>query len=250
MSRYGNTPDPQQQWGGGSYAVSVADAPVETRVDFIRKTYIHLVGAVLAFVGILTGFFYLAPMEVQQGVMSLMLGSRWSWLVVIGLFMGASWIATSFAQKADSPGMSYFGLGLYVVAEAVIFLPIIFIAKNYAPAGTIGSAALITAIIFAALTAYVFITKQDFSWLGGILWIVGFGAIGLIVAGMIFGWSFGLWFIVPMIAFAAGYILYHTSNLIHQYQPGQHVAASLALFASVALLFYYVLMLVMRLQDE
>ena len=40
-----------------------------------------------------------------------------------------------------------------------------------------------------------------------------------------------------MIVLACGYILYHTSNILHQYRIGQHVAASLALFASVALLF-------------
>jgi FtsH-binding integral membrane protein len=38
--------------------------------------------------------------------------------------------------------------------------------------------------------------------------------------------------------------------MIHHYQPGQHVAASLALFASVALLFWWILRLIMSLQRD
>jgi FtsH-binding integral membrane protein len=44
-----------------------------------------------------------------------------------------------------------------------------------------------------------------------------------------------------MIAFACGYILYDTSNVMLHYRTTQHVAAALALFASVMLLFWYVL---------
>jgi FtsH-binding integral membrane protein len=36
-------------------------------------------------------------------------------------------------------------------------------------------------------------------------------------------------------------VLYDTSNIIHRYQPGDHVAAALSLFASIALLLWYVL---------
>jgi hypothetical protein len=46
---------------------------------------------------------------------------------------------------------------------------------------------------------------------------------------------------------ASGYILYDTSNVLHHYRIGQHVAASLALFAAVALMFWYMIQLVMSL---
>ena len=57
-------------------------------------------------------------------------------------------------------------------------------------------------------------------------------------------------FSAAMIVFACGWILYDTSNVLHHYRIGQHVAASLALFASVALLFWYVLRLVMALTSR
>jgi FtsH-binding integral membrane protein len=44
-----------------------------------------------------------------------------------------------------------------------------------------------------------------------------------------------------MVAFAGGAILYDTSNILHRYNTNQHVAAALSLFASVALLFWYIL---------
>jgi FtsH-binding integral membrane protein len=50
-----------------------------------------------------------------------------------------------------------------------------------------------------------------------------------------------------MILLASGYILYDTSNVLHHYRTDQYVAASLALFAAVALLFWYVLRLLMEL---
>ena len=44
---------------------------------------------------------------------------------------------------------------------------------------------------------------------------------------------------------ASGYIVYHTSQILRQYPVGSHVAASLALFASIALLFWYILRILM-----
>ena len=72
--------------------------------------------------------------------------------------------------------------------------------------------------------------------------------LGLIVASFIFPISLGLWFSGAMVVFASGAILYNTSNLLHRYDPDQYVAAALSLFASVALLFWYVLQILMRLK--
>ena len=73
----------------------------------------------------------------------------------------------------------------------------------------------------------------------------GFAALGLIACGIIFNFELGAMFTYAMIAFACAYILYDTSNVMLHYRTSQYVAASLALFASVALLFWYVLRLFM-----
>jgi FtsH-binding integral membrane protein len=178
-----------------------------------------------------------------------MLGMQYSWLILMGAFVGVSWIANYWANSDTSIGLQYAGLILYVVAEAVIFVPLLYIANNVAP-GAIGSAGLLTLIIFGGLTGIVMVTRTDLTSWGKYLWFGGLAALGLIVAAVVFNFSLGVWFSGAMIALAGAYILYETSNILHNYRTTQHVAASLALFASVALMFWYILRLFISLRDR
>jgi FtsH-binding integral membrane protein len=216
-----------------------AQAAADERTDFITKTYLHLAGAIGLFVVLEAVLLSLPGVE---GLVQMMIGTRYGWLVVLALFMVVSYVAENWAQSAVSPGMQYMGLGLYVVAEALIFVPLLYIARTIDP-GIIPSAATATLILFAVLTAIVFVTRKDFSFLRTVLLFGGFAALGLIVVAVLFQFALGPIFTYAMIALACGYILYHTSNVMLHYRIGQHVAASLALFASVALLFWYILQL-------
>ena len=173
-----------------------------------------------------------------------MFSGRLAWLIVLVAFMGVSLLANWWANSQTSTAMQYLGLGLYVVAEAVIFLPLLFLANLYFP-GAIFSAGFLTLLLFVTLTATVFITRKDFSFLGPILMIGGFVALGAIVLSLVIGFNMGIIFSAVMVLFAGGTILYNTSNVLHRFNPNQHVAASLSLFASVALLFWYILQLFM-----
>jgi len=73
-----------------------------------------------------------------------------------------------------------------------------------------------------------------------------FGSIGLIVASWALGFNLGTWFSVGMIAFAGVAVLYDTSNIMHHYPQDKYVAASMALFASIAMMFFYILRLFMN----
>jgi FtsH-binding integral membrane protein len=142
--------------------------------------------------------------------------------------------------------MQYAGLILYTVAEAVIFLPLIMMAMVMTgDTSLITQAGMITVGMLLGITAVAFTTKKDFSFLGGFIKIVGFVALAMIIASFFLPISLGLWFSAAMVVFASVCILYNTSNLIHRYHTSQYVAASLSLFASVALLFWYVLRLLM-----
>jgi FtsH-binding integral membrane protein len=217
-------------------------ASADARGQFIVKTYAHLFGAILAFIVLEA---VLLSLPFAQAMTETMLGGRYSWLIVLGAFMGMSWLANTWAHSSASPSMQYMGLALYVFAEAIIFVPILYLASNFGGADVIPSAAIVTLVTFTGLTAIVFITRKNFSFLGPVLGVAGLAAMGLIVCSILFGFSLGIVFTAIMIAFAAGYILYTTSNIIHSYCIGQHVAASLALFAAVALLFWYILQLFM-----
>lgn len=223
------------------YADVVADHGEETRVSFVRKTYLHLAGAIAAFA-------ILEFLMIQSGLgnvaLKFMMGGKFSWLIVLGGFMVVSMIANKWALSSTSLGMQYAGLGLYVVAESVIFLPLLMIA-NSMESNVIGKAAVVTIALVVGLTLIAFTTKKDFSFLGGILKIGGMIALGVIVASFFLPITLGTWFSALMILFAAGSILYNTSNIMFHYRTSQYVAASLSLFASVALLFWYVLRLFM-----
>ena len=243
------SPSNNPGWGGDAYAVPVSESSAETRADFIKKTYLHLVGALMALAGIdfliLTAVPEATLMSAVQWAVS-----GWTWLLVIGAFMAVSWVARSWAESGSSQAMQYVGLGVYVVAQALIFVPLLFIASRFGGENVIPTAGIVTALMVVALTAFVFITGADFSFMRGFLMIAGFGALALIGASVIFGFSLGIVFTVAMIVLLCGYILYDTSNVLHHYLPGQHVAASLALFASISTLFFYVLRLLMTLNQE
>jgi FtsH-binding integral membrane protein len=134
---------------------------------------------------------------------------------------------------------------LYVVAQAIIFVPLLFLAAVFSGPDVIVSAALITLLLFTGLTFIVLTTKKDFSFLGGFLKIAVFIALGVIVASILFGFSLGVLFASVMVLVAGASILYNTSNVLHRYRPDAHVAAALSLFASVALLFWYILRIFM-----
>lgn len=224
----------------------VADAPPEDRASFIRKTYMHLGGAILAFIALEWVFF-----QTGLAVKSLewLVAKGISWLIVLGAFMVVSWIAQKMADSGASAGVQYLGLGLYVVAEALIFMPLLMIASLYAR-DIIPMAAIITLLLFGGIAFTAFTTRTDFSFLGPILKIGGFVALGVIALALIFGFTLGLLFSSIMVIFAGGCILYTTSNIIHRYNTNQHVAASLSLFASVALMFWYVIRILIALRGN
>lgn len=228
-------------------ALPAAALPETERTAFIRKTYVHLLGAILVFIGIDAAILLTVPAETLFGIVGMFGG--WTWLLVLGAFMAVSWVASSMARSTTSLAMQYAGLGLYVVAEALIFVPLLTMAAYVGGGGVLVTAGALTAVIFILLTAYVFITGARMQWLSGVLMVGGIAAMGAIALSLIFGFTLGIWFTAAMIVFASGSVLYQTSSILHTYNPKQHVAAALGLFASVALLFWYVLRLVMAFRD-
>lgn len=239
----------QQPGGYDSVLPKVGTLTDEKRVAFYKKTYTHLAMAVLLFIIVEWFFFQIEPLvnfafSMTQG---------WRWLLMLGGFMLATSYAEKMAHKNHNINQQYLGLLLYVVAEAFIFIPLIGIAMMIAENGgtsLLSQAAILTLSLFTGLSAIVLLTKKDFSFLKSALTIGFFIALGLIVAGMIFGFNLGLWFSVGMVVLASGSILYQTSNMVHKYSEDQYVGASLGLFASLMLLFWYILSILSRFSGD
>lgn len=224
--------------------LSVAQSQPSERAEFIRKTYIHLAGAIAAFT-LLQYIFINTGISAVLGNL-IAAGGNLGWIAILGAFALIGWLSRSLTARADDEGLQYLGLSLYVLFEALIFAPMIWIAQSMA-GGVLLNAALLTLCMFAGLTTIAFTTKKDFSFLGGFLRIGGFVALGFILCGLIFGFQLGLFFSVAMVGFASMAILYDTSKVMQHYSTRHHVAASLELFASVALLFWYILRILMQL---
>lgn len=222
-------------------AVRVDASAATARAGFIRQTYLHVALAIAAFAAL---EWLLLQLPGVRDVARVMTGG-YNWLAVMLAFMIVSRIADGWARSSTSPGRTYAGLGLFVVAQAILFLPLMYRISRQGD-DVLGSAALITALMVAGLTAVVVLTRTDFSFLCTALTIGGFVALGLIVASIVFGFSLGILFAAAMVAFASGSILYNTSNIMRTYRTDQPVAAALSLFSSIALLFWYVLSITSR----
>ncbi len=241
--------DPHNPFAVTSAGMIAANAEDTERLAFIRKTYAHLTGAVLALIALEMVLFTAVPKETMELLVSRML-SGYGWLVVLAIFMGVSWMARSWASGGQSRTMQYAGLGLYVAAQAVILLPMLYICIRVMGEPNLPiMAAAITAMCFMGLTAFVFTSRVDLAGWGKYLAIAGIVALGAIVVSIFTGFTLGLGFCSLMVALSCGYILYDTSNVLHHYRTGEYVAASLALFASVVLLYWYVLRLLMFSRD-
>jgi FtsH-binding integral membrane protein len=227
-----------------------AQAAASERAAFIRRTYAHLAGAILAFIGVEFVLFAVLGQEGQNQVLRILLSNRLTWLLVLGAFIGGGVVAQMWAQSDTSPAVQYAGLGLYVLLEAIIFLPLLIIAARFTDATVIPTAGILTLAVFGGLTLSVFVTKKDYSFLRPILCLGTMLALGVIVAAIFFPFPLGLFFSFAMVALMCAFILYDTSNVLHHYRTDQHVAASLALFASIATLFWYILQIVMSLSGR
>jgi FtsH-binding integral membrane protein len=218
-------------------APPVATLGERARSGFLIRTYLHLYGAIVAFTVIEALLFVTGT---ARALALAMLGT--SWLVVLGGFVIVSWLASHAAHRATSLAAQYGALAVFVVAEAVVFVPLMFVAEYFAP-GAIISSALTTILGFGVLTGVVLWTRQDLSFLGRLLRWAFAVALMLIVAATVTGLQLGSLFSVAMVGLAGVAILHDTSKVLHHYPEDRYVAASLELFSSVALMFWYVLRL-------
>lgn len=223
-------------------AATAASANLEARLAFMRRTYLLLGGAILLFV-ILTTALVQSPFAPQ--LIMLMTGTRISWLVVMGLFIGTGMAADWCAQNVESTPIQVLGLALGVVSYSVVFLPMLYIAAYFSSPEVLPGAAITTLSVFSVLTGFVLLTKRDFSMLRTGLVVFSALAMVAIFGSIIFGFSLGLGFSILMVGLAAGYVVYYTSNVLHHYRTDQHVAAALALFSAIAMMFWYILRIFM-----
>jgi hypothetical protein len=232
------------------YGETAAQAPVSARVAFIKRTYLHLAGAMLAFVGIEAG---LMLSGIGDQLIKNVFVMPAAWIGLLLLFIIGGMAAKYMALYSRNVGIQYAGLAMYILLECAVFLPLLTIASSPQFRGSPMvplQAGVVTLAVFGALTVAVFVSGRDFSFMGPFLWVATTLAIVGVIIGIFMGFTPAYGICLLFVGLTAGWIIYHTSNVIHQYGTNQHVAAALFLFASIATLFWYVIQIFMLSRDD
>jgi len=235
---------------------AAAYAPVNARVAFIRRTYMHLACSVAALVGIEALLLESLKTDVGRDLFRTWFANPMSLLFVLGFFLVGGFLARYMARAEMPPAVKYLGLALYTAIEAVFLLPILYVATTRYGMGIVNQAAVLTLVTFGGLTLTVVLTKKDFSFLGYGLYLAAWLLFGIVIVAIVmplFGGpavGLGLWYSFLVIALAAGFILYDTSNILYHYGTDEHVGASLNLLADVVLLFWHILRVLILSRDD
>ncbi|MFN0026823.1 MAG: Bax inhibitor-1 family protein [Acidimicrobiales bacterium] len=223
--------------------IPVARQAANVRAEFLKKVYIHLLGAIGAFIAIEIALFMGGAAE---GLYNFLTGGRGGWLLILGGFMVVNWIASQAAHNINNRQAQYLGLVALAAAEAVIFAPFLYYVFNTDGAGTVASAALITGVGFLALTAVGLLTSKDLSVLRPLIMWGSIVALLAIVGAVLFGATLGVWFSVAMVGLAGAAILYQTQSIMKHYPEWAYVGAAVSLFGSLMTMFFYILRIMSR----
>jgi len=254
----GNAITTTQTAATGAAALAATETPfgihqdfTAEQITFYKKTYLTAGFSFLAWIFTVLGLF-------DTGIATdLVYGmGEISWLLVLGIF----WIASYIGEKlttAKEKEMQFLGLGIYVAAYAVIFLPLISIVIEYshgswrmAMDNVLIPALISTLTVFAALTATVFATKTDFSFLRTFVIFGTFFALGAIIIFSVSGIHTGSWFAIAMIILMSATILYQTDQIKTKFDTTQHIGAGAMIFASFMVLLWYIIRLFVSRRED
>lgn len=216
MNNYRSSYTQQTIWD--SEQLTAAQVGLTERMVFIRKVYaFFLVGIFFAIGGVVLG---LATPPLMVAVVKHPLIT---FLVMIGAVMGAS-------ALRHVKGVNIVALLGFTTLTGIIISPAIYIFGRNNPASIL-QAGVLTVGIFGGLTAYVFLTRKDFSFLSGMLTT---GIIIVILGGLlnIFVASDALGFALAAASLLlfSGYVLYDTSSIIRRYPTDEYIAGALSLY--------------------
>ncbi|MFQ5345310.1 MAG: Bax inhibitor-1 family protein [Mariprofundus sp.] len=207
----------------------------DDRISFLGKTYGMLAlciaaGSIGAFMSMGLAF----PQEHPFMMLFMMIG---------GIFL--------VQGVRHKPGINFIALLAFGALTGMAISPLIGMVA--AKSGTLVTQAFMTtAVAFVSLTAYTFISRRDFSFLKGFVWV---GLISIIVLGL----SNYFFFESPLLALGisgmgvllfSAFILYDTSSILRDYPNNEYIAAALTLYLDVFLLFQHVLALFGMLDDD
>ncbi|HEX5136290.1 MAG TPA: Bax inhibitor-1 family protein [Planctomycetota bacterium] len=221
------------------------DAALDSRMAFVRRTYAHLL-AELVGVALVVMLALRTPALQSLGVALLR-----NPLVYIGAFFGVALVTRKMLEGHRSVGVQYAAAGIWVFFFGLLLTPLAMIAERATGSYAIlGEGAILTGCVFTGLTAYVFFTKKDFSFLRGALWMVSWLLVGVAVVSWVFGWGFGaggsIVYSGICVLLMGGWVLHDTSKVLHHRAVNQYVAASVDLLIDFVYMFIHIVLILLN----
>lgn len=219
---------------------SVYDTTAVQRMAFLQRVYLtFFLSLVMATIGAYVGLSSFATLKVV---------AQWFWPLVIAEILVL--LATYAVRKI--PGVNLLALGSFTFLSGLIMSPLLAMYIAAKKAHLIQEALILTSIIFLGLTVYVFVTKKDFSFLGGTLFMGLFAMIGVGILLIFLPASpfiHKIFCAVGAFLFSC-FILYDTSRLLSEWEDNDYVAFALELYLDFVNLFLYLLRFLGLSKDE
>lgn len=230
------------------YVSNISSSSKSTRSAIVSRVYLNLTGAVVAYALLVALIF--ASVGVEPILQLFATGAKATGLIILALCFAGPFIGNAILKAFPTRAGQYAVLGYYVVFETIITLPILALAAQFFGPSVIWTAVALSISLFLALSAVVFMTRADFSFLRAAILFGSIGSFVVILVALLFGFSLGVWFSAAMVALACLYILYETSQIMRDAEEGLEVLYAINLFTSVVMLFFYILRLVMAMNRE
>lgn len=196
---------------------SVAYGPLSARLSFVRKVYGMFFVSIL--ISVLTGALSWQPGMIEFAV-------QFSGPIRLICFL----MILVMAWGKNRPGLNLILLYTFSALMGFAIGPLFWIFQQMLPGVPMQAAGLTTAV-FGGLTAYVMVTKQDFNWLGGFLFV---SLLALIIGGLlmvVFGVAplYTFYCIAGVLIFS-GFVLYDTSNIMTRLRHDEAAIGALDLY--------------------
>lgn len=225
-------------------APPAAFAAVQEKATFLKKVYGILLLGVLGFAATLwatANVPFANDLALQFG--NAIYGQRHGWAIYLGVFFAGSWLVNRLAEVRTVNAIAFAG---WVVLLAFLIAPLVLILSRVNGPQIVTDAAMLTAVTFTGLTAIVFFTGKDFSFLRGILMFSGFALLAVGLVGAIGGYSIGMWYSAAIVVLMGGYVLYDTDTILKRLPTTMAMTGAILLFTDVVLLFKHILVLLSR----
>jgi FtsH-binding integral membrane protein len=220
-------------------------AAVDERLGFLRRTYAFLLMEI-CLVAVVTSFVLKSPTLMANVAIPMALNP----LFYLLAFFGVSFVSRSLVHGQRSKSAQYAGAGVWVIFLGLLMAPFAYLI--HAQTGSyaiLGQAFLMTAGVFGGLTAYVMVSRKDFSFMGGALSIITAIAFFGSFAFLMFGGGGGIGYNLIWVVILGAWVLYDTSKILHRRAVNEHVAASVDLLVDFVYLLIHIAMILMRSRD-